>query len=420
MIKARESYLPSIDWVTVIIFLVMIFLGWINIYAAVYNEEHSSILDLSQQYGKQLLWIITSIILAFVILLFDAKFFSVFAYVIYGILLLLLVLVLLVGKEVSGSRSWIEIGGVGIQPAEFMKFGTALAIAKYLSTTGQDLRSLTNLLKVSIFIIIPVILIELQNDTGTALVFLSFAFVFYRHGMPGIIIIAGAVILILFFLTLIINNLWIIGALSLIAIATLFMIKRTPARVFLILSLLLLSVVFVYSVDYAFDYLLKPHQQSRVKVLLGLEEDFLGAGYNVHQSLIAIGSGGLTGKGFLKGTQTKYNFVPEQSTDFIFCTVGEEWGFIGSVVVIGLFVWLLWRLIDIAERQRSDFSRIYGHAVFSLLFFHFAVNIAMTLGLFPVIGIPLPFFSYGGSSLWSFTTLLFVLLRLDSERTGIF
>ncbi len=411
--------MQTLDWTVVFVYLGMIIFGWINIYAAVYNEEHQSIFDITQNYGKQMIWIATSILLALIILSFDAKFFSVFAYLIYAAILLSLIVVLIFGKEVAGSRSWIEIGSFGLQPAEFMKFGTGLALAKFLSDTNYDLKDFRQLMKAFIIIVIPVLMIELQNDTGTALVFVAFSFVFYRQGMPGTILFIGVGILILFFLTLLINNLILIGILALLAGVIIFQINRTPKNIISILFILLFSIVFVFSVDYAFNNVLKPHQQTRVNVLLGKETDMLGAGYNVHQSLIAIGSGGFAGKGFLNGTQTKYNFVPEQSTDFIFCTVGEEWGFIGSIIVVAAFAFLLIRIIHMAERQRSAFSRIYGYAVFSIIFFHFTVNIGMTLGLFPVIGIPLPFFSYGGSSLWAFTTLLFVFLRLDAERLNI-
>lgn len=419
MPRSRSNITQTLDWPVVLIYLAMIFFGWVNIYAAVYNADHHSIFDLTQSYGKQLIWIGSSILIALIILLFDAKFFSVFAYLIYWLTLLSLVVVLFFGKEISGSKSWIEIGNFALQPSEFAKFGTSLALAKFFSDTNIDLKEFRQLIKAIIIIAIPVILIELQNDTGTALVFISFALVFYRQGMQGSILFFGFGIILLFFLTLLINNIVLIGILALIMVVMLFQINRTPKNITTILAIFIFAVMFVFSVNYAFNNILKPHQQTRVNVLLGKETDLLGAGYNVHQSLIAIGSGGLIGKGFLKGTQTKYNFVPEQSTDFIFCTIGEEWGFIGSVALVAAFTLLLIRIINMAERQRSSFSRIYGYCLFSVLFFHFAVNIAMTLGLFPVIGIPLPFFSYGGSSLWAFTVFLFVFLRLDAERLNI-
>lgn len=417
--RQRNNILQNLDWPLVLMFFVMVIFGWLNIYAAVYNEEHQSIFDISQSYGKQMIWIASSFLLAMIILIVDAKFYSVFPYVFYATLVLLQIVVLVFGKEVAGSKSWLQIGDFGLQPAEFMKFATGLALAKYLSSLNPDLRNFRELLKALAIVIIPVLLIELQNDTGTALVFVAFFLVLYRQGMPGTFLFFGVGVLLLFFLTLLIQNLILIGLLALLTSVALYMINRTPKNVFIIILMFLASTAFVFSVDYGFNNLMKPHQQTRVKVLLGQETDLLGAGYNVHQSLIAIGSGGFLGKGFLKGTQTKYNFVPEQSTDFIFCTVGEEWGFIGSLAVVILFAAMLVRLIKLAERQRSTFSKIYGYGVFSIIFFHFAVNIAMTLGLFPVIGIPLPFFSYGGSSLWAFTVLLFIFLKMDADRLNV-
>lgn len=417
--SSRSNIIKNIDWPVVMLYLLMIIFGWINIYAAVYNEDHHSIFDITQSYGKQMLWIVTSLVLAVVIMVMDAKFYSVFSFAIYGLMLVLQVLVLVLGKEVAGSKSWFEFGSFGLQPAEFMKFATALALSGYLSKFAPDLKKNNELFKTLLIIVIPVIFIELQNDTGTALVFLSFLLVLYRQGMSGTWLFSGVSVLVLFFLTLIINKFILIGILVLITILVMLMIRRNMRNVMIIVFLFLVSVTFVFGVDYSFHHILKPHQQTRVNVLLGKETDMLGAGYNVNQSLIAIGSGGFAGKGFLQGTQTKFNFVPEQSTDFIFCTVGEEWGFLGSLAVVLMFALLLIRLIKLAERQRSPFSRIYGYGVFAVIFFHFAVNIAMTLGLFPVIGIPLPFFSYGGSSLWAFTILLFIFVRLDAERLNI-
>lgn len=411
--------MQDLDWVTVLIYLAMVVFGWVNIYAAIYNPEYHSMLDVSQNYGKQMIWIGSSLLLAMLILIIDSKFYSVFSFVIYFLMLAMLVVVLFFGREIAGSKSWLHFGSFALQPAEFMKMATALALSKYLSDMNIDLGRFTSLLKASVIILIPVLLIELQNDTGTALVFLSFAFVFYREGMPGTILITGAGILMLFFLTLLVNNMILISILALVAFLIILLMQRTARNIVAVIMLFLMASGFVVSVDYAFNNVLKQHQQMRVNVLIGKDTDLLGAGYNVHQSLIAIGSGGLSGKGFLQGTQTKYNFVPEQSTDFIFCTVGEEWGFMGASIVVLLFTFLLIRLIILAERQRSDFSRIYGYSVFSIIFFHFAINVAMTLGLFPVIGIPLPFFSYGGSSLWGFTALLFIFLKLDSDRKNV-
>ncbi len=397
----------------------MVLMGWINIYSAVYDENHSSIFDISQRYGKQLIWIGAAIFLAAVILLIDAKFFPALAYLFFGISLLSLLAVLAVGTEIAGSRSWFQIGSVAIQPAEFAKFATCLALARYLSRFDTSMRSLRSVVVSLMIIFAPAVLILLQNDTGSALVYAALILVLYREGLPGGILVIGLLVAVLFILTLLINKFILIGICAALAIIIYLMNKNIRKRLIIIVAGLILASGFILSVDYGFEKVLEPHQKKRISVLLGKETDLRGAGYNVHQSKIAIGSGGLTGKGFLKGTQTKYNFVPEQSTDFIFCTVGEEWGFIGSFVVVILFVMLLIRLIILAERQRSDFSRIYGYGVASILFFHFMVNIGMTIGLVPVIGIPLPFFSYGGSSLWAFTILLFIFLKQDAERLEV-
>lgn len=417
--RSRTNILQNLDWRLILLYIALVLIGWINIYAAVYDENHSSILDMSQNYGKQLLWIVTSVFLALIILIIDAKFFSSFSVVIYVLMIGALVGVLLFGKEIAGSKSWFQFGGVSIQPAEFAKFATNLAMAKYLSTLNLNLRNFRSLFKAMVILSIPAGLIFLQNDTGSALVYSAFIFVLYREGMPGGILIIALAVIVLFLMALLINKFIILGILLLFTVLLIMMMRRTFKTVLITILLFLMAGGFVFSVDYAFENILEPHHRSRLNVLLGKETDIHGAGYNVHQSLIAIGSGGLAGKGFLDGTQTKYNFVPEQSTDFIFCTVGEEWGFIGSLVVVFLFVALLIRLIIVAERQRSKFSRIYGYGVASIIFFHFTVNIAMTLGLFPVIGIPLPFFSYGGSSLWAFTILLFIFIKMDSNKMNL-
>ncbi len=401
------------------LFLLMVLMGWINIYSAVYDENHSSIFDISQRYGKQLIWIGAAIFLAAVILLIDSKFFPTLAYLFFGISLLSLLAVLAVGTEIAGSRSWFQIGSVAIQPAEFAKFATCLALARYVSRFDTSMRSLRSVVVSLMIILAPAVLILLQNDTGSALVYAALILVLYREGLPGGILVVGLLVIVLFILTLLINKFILIGICAALAIIIYVINKSIRKKLILLVAGLILASGFILSVDYGFENMLEPHQKKRINVLLGKETDLKGAGYNVHQSKIAIGSGGLTGKGFLKGTQTKYNFVPEQSTDFIFCTVGEEWGFLGSFVVIILFVTLLIRLIILAERQRSDFSRIYGYGVVSILFFHFMVNIGMTIGLVPVIGIPLPFFSYGGSSLWAFTILLFIFLKQDAERLEV-
>jgi len=414
--RKNNSLLANLDWPTVLIFLAITFMGWISIYSAVYDEEFSSIFDMSQRYGKQLMWIVFAIVLAFIVMLTDAKFFPAFAFPIYFLIMFILVGVLIFGATISGSKSWFQIGGFAVQPSEFAKFGTALALAAYLGRLNADLSKLkTRLIAIGI-IVLPALLVLAQYDTGSAIVFTVFVLVLYREGMSGVIMVITLIAAILFIATIYTDQTYVMfGLLALFGIALLF-IRRHLVNILKLVGLLVIAIVFVLSVDYVFHHVLEPHQTTRINVLLGLETDLKGAGYNVNQSKIAIGSGGFFGKGFLNGTQTKYNFVPEQSTDFIFCTVGEEYGFAGSLVVIGLYLTLIIRIVTMAERQRSVFSRVYGYGVASILFFHFAINIGMTIGLVPVIGIPLPFFSYGGSSLWSFTIMLFVFLRQDAYR----
>ncbi len=409
----------SIDWLSLCVYLILMLVGWVMIYSAVFDENHSSIFDMSQRYGKQLLWIILSLLLGAVILLIDAKFFNAFAYPIYLVIMLMLVGVLLFGSTIAGSKSWFQIGGFAIQPAEFAKFATALALASYLGKLNRDLSLWKTRLTAFTIIGLPAVLILAQYDTGSALVFSVFILVLYREGMSGALMVIGGIAAFLFVMTLYFNQWYVIGGLGIIFGLGLFLIKRNRTNILKLFALLAVGVAFVLSVDYAFQNILEPHQRTRINVLLGLEKDLMGAGYNVNQSKIAIGSGGFFGKGFLQGTQTKYNFVPEQDTDFIFCTVGEEWGFMGTTAVILLYLLLLSRLIILAERQRSAFSRIYGYGIASVLFFHFAINIGMTIGLVPVIGIPLPFISYGGSSLWAFSIMFFVFLKQDANRLNI-
>jgi rod shape determining protein RodA len=469
--KRTENILLRIDKITVLLFLVMVALGWLNIYAAVYNEEHGGILDLSQRYGKQFIWILAAILLAVFIVIIDSRFYFFFGYIIYGGAILLLLLVLIFGKEINGARSWFEFGSVTFQPSEFAKAATALAIARFINSRGQDLMKIKNLLLASGLILFPALLTALQPDMGSVVIYLAFYIVLFREGLSPYIFISGLLMVLLFFITLLFNNLYItlimivtafllvwfatrkwmlcLAGLSIItfisALLYLFdyyLLKSLGAERVILISLLLSGVVFAWyiyrqkafavliiylflvgsmiyvnTVDYAFNNILKPHQKERISILLGLKSDPYGTGYNVNQSIISIGSGGFSGKGFLQGTQTKFKFVPKQSSDFIFCTVGEEWGFLGSLVVIGLFMGLLLRLLFLAERQRSFFSRIYGYGVVSIFLMHFFINIGMSIGIVPVIGIPLPFFSYGGSSLWGFTILLFIFLRLDASRT---
>jgi rod shape determining protein RodA len=467
----KNTLLLKLDWATVGLYLALVVFGWINIYAAVYNDEHRSILDFSQRYGKQLIWIVTALLLATFIILLDSKVYAAFGYAIYGSVILLLALVLVAGTEINGSRSWFILGPVRLQPAELAKVATAIALARMMSVYGFVLSRRFNLCRVAMLILLPVGLIFLQHDTGSAVVFSAFLLMLYREGLSGwlvaIALFAGALFIFsilwetvsvlmlcagisvavylfyrrkikrpllpvcglvaLYFLTtewlapafgIALERDGLFLALSAVAIvwSAIIAIRRKLRYTAGIIAFFIGAVAFTYSVDYVFSQALKPHQRNRIENLLGLKEDLQGAGYNVHQSKIAIGSGGFTGKGFLQGTQTKYNFVPEQSTDFIFCTVGEEWGFMGAAALVIAYLILLFRLAVIAERQKDAFARIYGYGVISILFFHFAVNIGMTIGLAPVIGIPLPFISYGGSSLWAFTILLFILLKLDAVR----
>ncbi|MDD4847561.1 MAG: rod shape-determining protein RodA [Bacteroidales bacterium] len=409
--------MSNIDRLLVIIWLILVAAGWANIYSVSFNDSQLSIFSLSTDYGKQMLFIGISIIVALFILLLDAKWFVAFSYWIYFAVILLLIGVLLFGKTIAGSRSWFQIGSFSLQPSELAKFATSLALARFLSTIDLDISKIKSQLLAGLIIFVPIILIFFQNDTGSALVYFSLIIVLYREGMSGIFIIAGGITVVLFICTLLLGVYWTLG----ITVALLFLIwffgqrqNKKSLKKILITAVLAISVIF--SVNYVFNNVLEPHQRQRINVLLNIEQDLQGAGYNVHQSLIAIGSGGFTGKGYMEGTQTKLNFVPEQKTDFIFCTIGEEWGFLGSSLLLITFVFLIARIIIMAERQRSSFARIYGYCVASIFFFHVAINIGMTLGLVPTIGIPLPFFSYGGSSLIGFTVLLFIFIKQDANR----
>ena len=430
--RNQRNIFVNIDWITVLLYIALILIGWINIYAAVFNEEHYSIFDISQRYGKQLMWIGLAIILAIVILLFEGQFFTSFAIPIYIGVILLLIGVLLFGTEIKGARSWFKIGSFALQPSEFAKFATGLALAKYLSTLNIKMQDFKTKVIATIIIGVPALLILIQGDAGSTLVYTAFVFVLYREGLSGNILLIGVYAAIIFILSLLLRlntftffsfpvkgDVLLMIILGIIAAFSMYITKKMIKSWTVIIIGLTFSLGLVFSVNYIFEKILEPHQSKRINVLLGIESDPHGAGYNVNQSLIAIGSGGFSGKGFLEGTQTKFNFVPEQSTDFIFCTIGEEWGFLGSFILIILYLTLFLRLLFLAERQRSTFSRIYGYAVASILFFHFLINIGMTIGLAPVIGIPLPFISYGGSSLWSFTILLFIFIKLDSERIAV-
>ncbi|MEN9370694.1 MAG: hypothetical protein RI952_1559 [Bacteroidota bacterium] len=414
----QNKFWKSVDLPIVLLYLALVLIGWLNIYAAVFDENHASIFDLEKNYGKQLLWIATALFIGLMVLLIDSKFFSVFSFGIYGITLMMLVSVLFFGKYVNGSRSWFEIGSFRLQPAEFAKFATALVVAKYLSG-GVKMEKLSTKLSVLTLIGLPMALILLQGDVGSALTYVAFVLVLYREGLSGMVLVIGLLIGIAFVLSLLFAKSSILIGIASITGVLLYNYRKKKKFIPVIISGAVLVATMVIGFSYVFNNVMKQHHRDRINNLVGKEIDIKGAGYNVNQSKIAIGSGRLIGKGFLNGTQTKYDFVPEQSTDFIFCTIGEEYGFVGSLVLIGLFLTLLLRLIFIAERQRSPLSRIYGYGVASILFLHLFVNIGMTIGLVPVIGIPLPFISYGGSSLWSFTILLFILIKLDANRQNI-
>ncbi|MFC5281912.1 rod shape-determining protein RodA [Pedobacter alpinus] len=418
MNNQSRNFFFNVDFLTILIYLCLLTIGWFNIYAAVYNQDEA-ILNLSSNSGKQLIFIIISVIVGVVILLLDNKFMFTFSPVFYGITILLLVAVLVVGRNVGGNQAWIPIGSFRLQPSEFAKWATSLLLARHLSVMNSKMSDWKTLLPTLGILGLPVFLIILQPDAGSALVFISLIFVLYREGLSPIYLVAGFTMVLLFILTLLYPETYIIIGLVVLLAVLIYNFRRHRNLIAVFISGFILSVLFIFSVDFVYNNILKPHQKVRIDLILGIVKDPRGAGYNVNQSKIAIGSGGLWGKGYLQGTQTKFNFVPEQSTDFIFCTVGEEWGFVGSFVVIALYMFLLMRIIHIAERQRSSFSRVYGYAVACIIFCHFFVNIAMTVGLMPVIGIPLPFLSYGGSSLLSFTILLFTLLKLDSNRMGI-
>ena len=417
--RTGNNTFASIDWITVGIYLLLVFCGWANIYASVYNEDHTNIMDMSQKYGKQGLWIITAFAIAFIILIVDAEFYTSFAFPIFGLAILSLLAVLVVGKDVKGSRSWIYFGSTGVQPAEFAKFTVNLALAKLLSRVDIKFSDLSTKLYSSALILVPMLIIILQHETGVALVYGSFVLVLYREGLSGNLLLVGVFLVCLAIMALLFNKIYMIIAITILGGMAYFFTRRNRTALLTIGGGILISIFTILSANFAFEKL-QGYQKTRINVFLGKEVDKDKTGYNVNQAKIAIGSGGFWGKGYLEGTQTKYDFVPEQDTDFIFCTVGEEWGFAGSVTVIGVFLFLIIRIITLAERQRSLFTRIYGYGVASILFFHLIINIGMTIGLAPVIGIPLPFFSYGGSSLWSFTILLFIFIKLDSHRLQVF
>lgn len=479
-VSKNVSIKYALDWTTVAYFVILVLMGWISIYGASYNFDQSGILDWDQRAGKQFVWILTAFAIGGMLLLVDYKMYSFFAYFIYAATIALLIVTIFVAPDIKGSRSWLVIGPVSFQPAELAKMATALALSRYMSSYNYRLKSWRDLIPLGMFIMLPFTLIILQKETGSALVFLAFMLMLYREGMNGIILLLIVLAIILFvivirfstvaigidqgtlgfliamglllviqlgysffrahhskeagislagiailtILSLIVNVWYTVNfnyvGLGIVLLSSIYWALQgfitRHKQYWLVAAISIGSVAFCYSSDYLFEKVLEPHQQVRIKVLLNMEDDLSGAGYNVNQSKIAIGSGGFLGKGFLNGTQTKLKYVPEQDTDFIFCTVGEEHGFWGSTLVLIIYWLLLMRILRIAERQRESFNRIYAYSVASIFFFHLMINIGMVLGIMPVIGIPLPFFSYGGSSLWGFTIMLFILLRLDASR----
>lgn len=481
MVTRNVSLWKTLDWVTIVIYLLLIVGGWFSVCGASYDYGDRDFLDFSTRAGKQFMWIICSFGLGFVLLMLEDRMYDMFSYLIYIGMILLLIVTIFIAPDTKGSRSWLILGPVSLQPAEFAKFATALVLAKFMNAYSFSIKKWKCSLPLAMFILLPMLLIVAQKETGSALVYLAFFLMLYREGMPGVVLFSGicaviyfvvgirfdqvfiadtptpigefvVLLLVLLFAGIMVwvykkkwepvrniiggtllvlllayvvseyivpfNLVWVEWGLCVLAIGYLIYLSLSERqRAYVLIALFAVgSIGFLYSSDYVFDNILEPHQQIRIKVVLGMEEDLAGAGYNVNQSKIAIGSGGLTGKGFLNGTQTKLKYVPEQDTDFIFCTVGEEQGFVGSAAVLLLFLALILRLIVLAERQPSTFGRVYGYSVLSIFLFHLFINVGMVLGLTPVIGIPLPFFSYGGSSLWGFTILLFIFLRIDAGR----
>jgi rod shape determining protein RodA len=417
-----QKFTSNIDWLTVLIYLVLVLIGWATIYSAVYTDGLSPFNTAGSgtavNTGKQFQWIIGCIVIAAIILIIDGKFFVTFSYPIFGAFIPLLIGVMFFGAMVKGQRNWIRIGGFQMQPSELAKFTTSLALAKFLSGLNVDVRKWRDKWKAFAIIGLPMMIVLIQGDAGSAIVFAVFALVLFREGLESYYLIIGGSVIFLSVIALVVPKLWYMWvAFAAIGGILIYFNYKKRQLVYLITGIVLVSSIYVTGVNFIFAHL-KSHQRDRINVLLGREVE-KGKDWNIKQSIIAIGSGGLTGKGYLQGTQTKLKFVPEQSTDFIFSSIGEEWGFAGSIVIIGLFMGLLMRLLYLSERQRSKYSRIYGYCVVSVLFFHFLINVGMAIGVAPVIGIPLPFISYGGSSLLAFTILLFVFLRLDSQRLEV-
>ncbi|AWH84964.1 rod shape-determining protein RodA [Flavobacterium album] len=414
----NQSVVGNLDWITILLYILLVCMGWMTIYSASLPDKTTSIFDIGQIYGKQIMFIMTSIPLIIVVLTVDAKIYEKYALVFYGLGLVLLAGLFVLGKTIKGQTNWYSFGGFSMQPSEFAKIGTALLLSKYLSDVQINLQKVNHQLLAFAIIILPVLLIMMQPDAGSAMIFTALFLVLYREGLPGWYLFTGAVAIVLFLLALLVKPYIIVGA-ALIVIIVQFILTRRAFRNPILSTLIFVAVSgFVFSVDYVYENVLEDHQKDRINVLFDKDVNQQAEGYNLNQSMIAIGSGGWLGKGYLEGTQTKGGFVPEQHTDYIFTTVGEEWGFVGSVVFIALFVTLLLRIVYLAERQKSKFSRTYGYCVAAILFTHFFVNITMLIKLFPTIGVPLPFFSYGGSSLWAFTILLFVFIKLDANKVN--
>lgn len=416
----NQSVTNNLDWLSIGIYILLVILGWLNIYSSSLSsiEGESSIFDVTQIYGKQFLFILFTIPLIFSIMAIDAKFFEKYSIIIFAVSLLSLAGLFIFGKTIAGQRCWYAIGTFTLQPSEFAKTATALALAKYLSDVQVNLKDMNRQVQAMIILFLPILLILPQPDPGSALIYSVFFLVLYREGFPSWYLWTGFIAIILFVLALLLEP-YVIVIIALVVILFIHFRSRMIDRNWVLSSIILVLISgYVFSVDYVFDNVFKQHHRDRFNILLGKEVDMEGVGYNTNQSEIAIGSGGLFGKGYLEGTQTKGGFVPEQHTDYIFTTVGEEWGFLGSVLIVALFLILFGRILYLAERQKTKFSRVYGYCVAGILFIHFFVNISMVIGIFPTIGVPLPFFSYGGSGLWGFTILLFIFLKMDANKVN--
>jgi rod shape determining protein RodA len=416
----NQSVTSNLDWISVAIYAILVIMGWLNIYSSSLSNsaQDASLFDFSQIYGKQMMFVFFTIPLIFIVLSVEGKFYEKYSSIIFAVALILLAGLFIFGKTIAGQRCWYSFGGFTLQPSEFAKAATSLAIAKFLSDVQINLKTLRRQIQVLTIIFLPVMLILPQPDPGSALIYSVFIIVLYREGLPSWYVWTGFVAIFLFVLALIFEP-WAVALMALITIIIIYFRSRISNRNILASAMIFILVTgFVFSVNYVFDNVFKQHHRDRFNILLGKEVDMRGIGYNTNQSEIAIGSGGFFGKGFLEGTQTKGGFVPEQHTDYIFTTVGEEWGFFGSLIVISLFIGLILRVIYLSERQKTKFSRVYGYCVAGILFIHFFVNIAMVLGIFPTIGVPLPFFSYGGSGLWGFTILLFIFLKMDANKVN--